>query len=141
MLDCLELDIKLKWSMCGDRIVSLMTKKSNTSSQKLAKFEHGASIADLDDRAVELDQVVSLIKTGCESLESNGMRVVVKANQICAEHVGDKKDCNHGMDCFRKHCGHKHPAGFVSKYVDNYGGKAKGGKVGKRNGGGKGGNS
>jgi hypothetical protein len=142
VLECLELDIKLKWSMCGERIVSLMTEKSNTFSQKLAKFEHGASIADLDDCAVELDQVVSLIETGCESLEGNGMRVVVKANQICVEHVGDKKDCSYGMDCFRRNCTHKHPAGFVSKYDESKGGKGgKGGKAGKGKGkgGGKGG--
>ena len=129
--EALALDIKLKWSMSGKKIVPLMTERSNTFGQKLSKFANGASVVDQDDCAVELDQVVSLIETGCKDLNGAGMKVVVKANQIQIDY-GNAKDCPFGMDCFRKSCGQRHPPGFVSKYDPNKGGKGgSGGKGGK----------
>ena len=62
-----------------------------------------------------MDQVVSLIETGCKDLNEAGIKVAIKANQIQIDD-GNAKDCLFGADCFRKGCGQKHPPGFVSKY-------------------------
>ena len=106
----------------------LMTERSNTFGQKLSKFANGASVVDQDDCAVELDQVVSLIETGCKDLNGAGMNVVIKTNQTQVDY-SNAKDCPFGAGCFRKSCGQKHPPGFVSKYDPSKGGK--GGKGGK----------
>ena len=105
--ECLELDIKLKWSLSGKRIVLLMTDKCNTFSQKLSKFANSSAVADPDDSGVELDQVMSLIEAGCEDIENSGMRVTIKANQIQVE--TGCKPCSFGMECFRRNCSYGHP--------------------------------
>ena len=56
--------------------------RSNTFGQKLSKFANGASVVDQEDCAFELDQVVSLIETGCKEPNGAGMKMVTKTNQI-----------------------------------------------------------
>ena len=103
----------------------------------MSKFANGASVVDQDDCAVELDQVVSLVETGCKGLNGAGMKVVIKANQIQIDY-GNAKDCPFGADCFRQSCGQEHPPGFVSKYDPCKGGKGRKGRKWKCKGGGKG---
>ena len=58
LLEILNLDIKVKWSLSGKRFVTLLSDKSNVFSQKLSKFADLSAIANVDDCAVELDQAV-----------------------------------------------------------------------------------
>ena len=101
------IDIKLKWSMSGRKIVPLMTERSNTFGQKLSKFANGDSVVDQDDCAVELDQVASLTETGCKDINGAGIGMAIKANQIQID-CGNAKDCPFGVDCFRRSCSQKH---------------------------------
>ena len=80
--EALALDIELKWPMSGKKIVPLMTERSNTFGQKLSQFANSASVVDQENCAVELDQVVSLIETGCKDLNGAGTKVVIIADPI-----------------------------------------------------------
>ena len=129
LLEILNLDIKVKWSLSGKRFVTLLSDKSNVFSQKLSKFSDLSAIANVDDCAVELDQAVSAVESACNDLEQGGVKVKISANNVTME---DRKSssndkCHFGIDCYKSDCRFVHPPGW-KRPTSTKKGKGKGGK-------------
>ena len=137
--EVLALGVNLKWNLCGKKVVNVLSERSNTFAQKLTKFASTGNIVDIDDSAVELDEMLSAIEVACDELESSGMQVNIKANGVTfggAGGGGNTKPCNFGNDCFRKDCKFGHPVGWNSEEASKRNSKKRG-----RDGSGKGGGS
>jgi len=137
--EAFNLDVKVQWPRTGKNVVSILSERSNTFAQVLAKYNKPGGVVDVNDCVVELDRMFSDITTACRNLDQAGVGLksgsVNAAWQEWQEQESSAGMCWYGDECTRENCHFNPPGHGKGPKSQGKGSKGKGkGSKGKSKG-------
>jgi len=125
--DAMDLGVRLEWSRIGKPIVTALTERNNTFAMALKEYADITNIVELDDSAVEISRMLSLVDQACKDLDDAGISTKRAAyvsdwkpkgkgqgkgkgsqGKGKGKGKGDSNVCWFGADCTRKDCTREH---------------------------------